>query len=218
MPIKPDYTIHGDKCHYGWDRSIEPALKVTPGSVVEIEAVDAGGGQITAGSTLEDVNNIDMGKVNPVTGPVYVEDAEPGDALKVTIMSLKPSGWGWTAVIPDFGLLADQFKESALYIWEYDADSLAPAPYLKGARVPLKPFPGTIGVAPAPSGAHKVLNPRPVGGNMDTRDLSAGTILYLPVEVPGRSRSRALCFPSVTRTQPKATARSAARPSKAPCR
>jgi acetamidase/formamidase len=185
MPIKPDYTIHGDKCHYGWDRSIAPVLKVTPGSVVEIEAVDAGGGQISADSTLEDVKNIDFERVNPVTGPVFVDGAEPGDALKVTIMSLKSSGWGWSAVIPGFGLLADQFDEPALYIWEYDAQTLAPASYLKGARVPLKPFPGTIGVAPAPSGAHSVVNPRPVGGNMDTRDLSAGSVLYLPVEVPG---------------------------------
>ena len=185
MPIKPDYTIHGDKCHYGWDRSIAPALKVTPGSVVEIEAVDAGGGQITAESTLEDVKNIDFERVNPVTGPVYVDGAEPGDALKVTIMSLKASGWGWSAVIPGFGLLADQFDAPALYIWEYDPQTLAPASYLKGARVPLKPFPGTIGVAPAPSGAHSVVNPRSVGGNMDTRDLSAGSVLYLPVEVPG---------------------------------
>ena len=185
MQIKPDYTIHGNKCHYRWDRSIEPVLKVDPGSVVEIEAVDAGGGQITVDSTAEDVNNIDMGRVNPVTGPVYIAGAEPGDALKVTLLSFKPSGWGWTAVIPEFGLLADQFEEPALYIWEYDPVSLAPAPYLKGAKVPLKPFPGTIGVAPAAEGEHEILPPRRVGGNMDTRDLSEGTVLYLPVEVPG---------------------------------
>ena len=100
MPIKPDYTIHGDKCHYGWNRSIEPVVKVSPGSILEIEAVDAGGGQITSDSTLEDVKNIDFDRVNPVTGPVYVDGVEPGDALKVTILSLKPSGWGWSAVIP----------------------------------------------------------------------------------------------------------------------
>ena len=111
MPIKPDYTIHGDKCHFGWNRSIEPAVKVAPGSILEIEAVDAGGGQITSDSTLEDVKNLDFEKVKPVTGPVYVDGAEPGDALKVTILSLKPSGWGWSAVIPGFGLLADQFEE-----------------------------------------------------------------------------------------------------------
>ena len=160
-------------------------VNVVPGSILEIEAVDAGGGQITSDSTLEDVKNIDFEKVNPVTGPVYVDGAEPGDALKVTILSLKPSGWGWSAVIPGFGLLADQFEEPALHIWKYDPISLAPAPYLKGATVPLKPFPGTIGVAPAPEGDHSVVNPRRVGGNMDTRDLSEGTVLFLPVEVPG---------------------------------
>jgi acetamidase/formamidase len=185
MPIKPDYTIHGDQCHFGWDRSLPPVLRVKPGSVVEIETVDAGGGQIHRNSTLTDVENLDFGKVNPVTGPVYVEGAEPGDALKVTLLAFKSAGWGWSAVIPGFGLLADQFLEPALHIWEYEADFQTPAPYLKGAKVPLKPFPGTIGVAPAPEGGHSVVNPRRVGGNMDTRDLSIGSVLYLPVEVPG---------------------------------
>ena len=111
MPIKPDYTIHGDKCHYGWNRSIEPVVKVSPGSILEIEAVDAGGGQITRDSTLEDVKNIDFEKVNPVTGPVYVDGAKPGDALRVTILSLKPSGWGWSAV-SDVRAAADGFRWS----------------------------------------------------------------------------------------------------------
>jgi acetamidase/formamidase len=185
MPITPDYTIHGDQCHFGWDRSIPPVVKVNPGDVVEVETIDASGGQINVDSTLEDVKNLDFEKVNPVTGPVYIEGAEAGDALKVTILSFTPSGWGWSAVIPGFGLLADQFDEPALHIWQYDAQTLAPAPYLKGAKVPLKPFPGTIGVAPAAQGGHSVVNPRRVGGNMDTRDIGAGAVLYLPVEVPG---------------------------------
>jgi len=185
MQIKPDYIIHADQYHFGWDRSIPPVVKVKPGSVVAVETVDASGGQISADSSLEDVKNLDFEKVNPVTGPVYIEGAEPGDVLKVTILSFKPSGWGWSAVIPGFGLLADQFEEPALHIWRYDPQTLAPAPYLKGARVPLKPFPGTIGVSPAEQGGHSVVNPRRVGGNMDTRDLGAGTVLYLPVEVPG---------------------------------
>ena len=124
------------------DERLQPALEQKSGTGL---GYITGGGQITAESTLEDVKNIDFERVNPVTGPVYVEGAEPGDALKVTIMSLKASGWGWSAVIPGFGLLADQFDEPALYIWEYDPQTLAPASYLKGARVPLKPFPGTIG-------------------------------------------------------------------------
>jgi acetamidase/formamidase len=185
MQIKPDYTVHKEQGHFGWNRSIPPALTVPSGSVVEIETIDAGGGQLSAHSTLEEVAALDFSRVNPVTGPVFVEGAEPGDVLKVTLLSFKPSGWGWTAIIPGFGLLADRFDQPALHIWEYDPETLAPAPYRHGTKVPLKPFPGTIGVAPGEEGEHSVVNPRRVGGNMDTRDLSVGTVLYLPVEVPG---------------------------------
>jgi acetamidase/formamidase len=110
---------------------------------------------------------------------------EPGDILKVTLLSFAPSGWGWTANIPGFGLLADDFKEPALNIWHYDAHSLAPALFGSRARVPLKPFTGTIGVAPGEPGLHSIVPPRRVGGNMDVRDIARGTELFLPVEVPG---------------------------------
>jgi len=185
MAIKPDYTLTSDQIHYGWNRSIEPVIKVASGSVVMFETVDASGGQIRADSTLDDVANLDFARVNPVTGPVYVEGAQPGDALKATILAFELAGWGWSAVIPGFGLLADQFSEPALHIWRYDARSLAPADFVQGARVPLKPFPGTIGVAPAEEGDHSVVNPRRIGGNMDTRDIGIDSVLYLPVEVPG---------------------------------
>jgi acetamidase/formamidase len=134
---------------------------------------------------VADVTALDFAKVNPVTGPVLVDGAAPGDALKVTIESFQPSGWGWTANIPGFGLLADQFAEPALHLWKYDPTTLAPALYGPGGAVPLKPFAGTIGVAPAEPGLHSIVPPRRVGGNMDIRDLAAGTTLYLPVEVPG---------------------------------
>ncbi|MBW1721481.1 MAG: acetamidase/formamidase family protein [Deltaproteobacteria bacterium] len=183
--IQPDYTVHKESSHFGWNPSLSPALTVSPGSVVEIETVDASGGQLSARSTLEEVAALDFSRVNPVTGPVFVDGAQPGDALKVTILSFDPSGWGWTAVIPGFGLLADRFKNPALHIWEYDPKTLAPAEFRPGIRVPLKPFPGTIGVAPGERGEHSVVNPRRVGGNMDTRDIGEGTVLYLPVEVPG---------------------------------
>ena len=95
-------------------------------------------------------------------------------------------GWGWTANIPGFGLLADQFKEPALHIWKYDAERLRRRPCSAAcAAVPLKPFCGTIGVAPAEPGLHSVVPPRQVGGNMDIRDLSIGAELFLPIEVKG---------------------------------
>ncbi|MEQ9245843.1 MAG: acetamidase/formamidase family protein [Nitratireductor sp.] len=180
-----DYTIHGRHHHFGWDHSIPPAKRVTPGSTLEFECLDSGSGHFSPDSTVDDIATLDFSKVNPVNGPIYVEGAKPGDALKVEILSFKPSGFGWTANIPGFGLLADQFKDPALTLWNYDAASLEPAAFGKHGRVPLKPFAGTIGLAPAEPGLHSVVPPRRMGGNLDIRDLAAGTTLYLPVEVEG---------------------------------
>src|SRR5262245_4577338 len=185
LPAKPNHTIHKYQSHFGWDNSNKPVVTIKPGEAIEFHPVDSSGGQFSPSSTVADVPKLDFGKVNPVAGPVYIDGAEPGDAIKVTLLAFEPSGWGWTANIPGFGLLADQFKQPALHIWKYDAASLAPAMYGPGGRVPLKPFCGTIGLAPAEPGPHSVVPPRRVGGNMDIRDLSAGTELYLPVEVKG---------------------------------
>ena len=185
MPIDCTHTIHKGCSHFGWDNSFAPTLTVAPGDTVEFETVDSSGGQLGPDSTVADVSSLDFGKVNPVTGPVVIDGAEPGDAVKVTLLGFQPSGWGWTASIPGFGLLADQFPDPALHIWTYDAGSLAPALYGPGGKVPLKPFCGTIGLAPAEAGLHSIVPPRRVGGNMDIRDLSAGSELYLPVEVAG---------------------------------
>ncbi|AZN97237.1 acetamidase [Mesorhizobium sp. M9A.F.Ca.ET.002.03.1.2] len=180
-----DYTIHGRHHHFGWDNSFAPAERVAPGSTIEFQCLDSSGGQLQADSTVADIAKLDFSRINPVTGPIFVEGAEPGDALKVTIEMFKPSGFGWTANIPGFGLLADDFPQPALNIWTYDAASLEPALFGRQARVPLKPFAGTIGNAPAEMGLHSVVPPRRVGGNLDIRDLAAGTTLYLPVEVAG---------------------------------
>jgi acetamidase/formamidase len=160
-------------------------LRITPGSSIEFETIDSSGGQLNPESTVDAVRQLDFAKVNPVTGPVFVDGAEPGDALKITILSFSPSGWGWTANIPGFGLLSDEFRDAALHLWAYDSATLAPALYGRWGKVPLKPFAGTIGLAPAAAGLHSIVPPRRVGGNMDIRDLAAGTELYLPVEVAG---------------------------------
>lgn len=180
-----NYTIHGRHHHFGWDNALAPAERVAPGSTIFFECLDSSGGQLSPESTVEDIARLDFARINPVTGPIFVDGAEPGDALKVTIEEFKPSGFGWTANIPGFGLLADDFKEPALTIWKYDASTLEPALFCKHGRVPLKPFAGTIGNAPAEKGLHSVVPPRRVGGNLDIRDLAAGTTLYLPVEVAG---------------------------------
>ncbi|PKR88281.1 acetamidase [Pleomorphomonas diazotrophica] len=185
MCVACDYTIHRRDHHYGWSRDYPPAAVAKSGSTIHFECLDSSGGQLGTGSTAADVVNLDFAKVNPVTGPVYVEGAEPGDVLKVDIREFVPSGIGWTAVIPGFGLLADQFTDPALHIWTYAPGTMAPSLFGPGGSVPLKPFAGTIGVAPSEPGVHSVVPPRRVGGNLDIRDLSSGVTLYLPVEVEG---------------------------------
>jgi acetamidase/formamidase len=185
MIISSDHTIHKENRHFGWDASLAPALTVAPGSVVTFEVPDASGGQFTPQSRAEDIAALDFTRVNPVTGPVRVEGAVRGDALKITLLGFELIDWGWTAIIPGFGLLADFFPDPALYIWRFPPEPGALAVYGPGGRVPLRPFPGTIGLAPAAPGRHEVINPRRVGGNLDTRDLTEGAVLYLPVEADG---------------------------------
>jgi len=179
------HTLHAHQHHFGWDRSLSPILSVKPGETVAFHCPDAAGGQFHPKSAASDIAALDFGRINPVVGPVLVEGAEPGDALKVTFGAFSPSGFGWTANIPGFGLLADQFPDPALHIWSYAPDLKTPALFSSLARVPLKPFTGTIGLALAEPGLHSVVPPRRTGGNLDVRDLASGSVLYLPVEVEG---------------------------------
>lgn len=184
-PHGPVSTIHSHQHHIGWNNAFPPVAKAAPGDVLEFDCLDPSCGQITPDWKAADLARLDFGKINPTLGPIEVDGAEPGDALRITFLGYQNSGWGWTANIPGFGLLADQFKEPALHIWKYDATLSKPAMFGGLAAVPLKPFCGTIGVAPAEPGLHSVVPPRQVGGNMDIRDISLGAELFLPVEVKG---------------------------------
>lgn len=175
-------TIHDHDHHFGWDNSLEPLLTIAPGEQVEIHTIDSGGGQLTETSTAADVAQIDFGKVNPVNGPIFIEGAEPGDAVEIEILDFDESGWGWTGIIPGFGLLADEFSEPFMNISRYDSQRVEFQP---GIHLPTRPFPGTIGLALSEPGVHSVVPPRAQGGNLDVRDLTQGTKLWLPVAVPG---------------------------------
>lgn len=179
------HTIHAGHQHMTWDNSRAPAITVAPGDTVTFEDIDATSGQLTSESTVESIRELDFALVNPISGPVYVDGAEPGDALKVTLQDFDPSAWAWTAIVPGFGLLADDFPDPAIHIWSYERSFTAPALFGSHARVPLKPFCGTIGVASATDGAFSTIPPYATGGNMDIRDLTLGVELYLPVQVNG---------------------------------
>ena len=176
------HTIHRHRHHFGWDNALEPVLEVEPGDLAEFEVIDASGGQLTRHSTAADVAAIDFARVNPVTGPIAVKGARPGDVLEVEIAGFGPQSWGWTGIIPGFGLLADEFPEPYLKTWDL---SHGKAEFAHGIEIPIQPFPGTIGVALPEPGVHSIVPPRQNGGNMDIRHLTRGTRLYLPVWVEG---------------------------------
>ena len=178
------HAVRPEAFNYVWDNTIEPALEVDSGEVVNFTVRDASDEQIQANSTSEDVAKLDFGHVNPVSGPVYVRGAQPGDVLAVEILEFRPREWGWTALIPGFGLLADEFPEPWLRISRVEAER-GRVLFAEGIELPYEPFPGTIGVAPAEPGAHSIVPPSRWGGNMDTKHLRVGTTLYLPVGVEG---------------------------------
>jgi acetamidase/formamidase len=178
------HAVRREAFNYVWDNSIEPALEVDSGELVEFTVRDASDEQIRVGSTAEDVAKLDFEHVNPVSGPVYVKDARPGDVLAIEILEFRPRDWGWTALIPGFGLLADEFPEPWLRISRVEAQR-GKVIFAEGIELPYEPFPGTIGVAPAEPGPHSIVPPSRWGGNMDTKHLRVGTTLYLPVGVEG---------------------------------
>ena len=173
-------TIH--ERHHGWDRSLQPVAEIESGTELTFEVAEASGGQVTTGSSSAALSTLDFLTVNPVTGPIFVRGAAPGDILEVEIRAIEPAGWGWTGIIPGFGLLADEFPEPWLQIWKVGGDR---ATGLRDVAIPVRPFPGTIGVALAEPGTHSIVPPRQNGGNMDIKHLVAGTRLLLPVWVDG---------------------------------
>jgi len=178
-------TIHdfGSHAHIGWDKDLKPIAEVDPGQTITYEITEASGGQFNRDSTNETLAGLDFSKVNPVAGPVYVKGAEPGDTLEIEMLQFRQLDWGWTGIIPGFGLLADQFKDPYLKIFDLKNENTTE--FLPGIDLFIKPFPGTMGVALSDAGNHSIIPPRQNGGNIDIRHLTSGTKLYLPIHVEG---------------------------------
>ncbi|MGI8576948.1 MAG: acetamidase/formamidase family protein [Nocardioidaceae bacterium] len=168
--------------HTVWDNAIEPVATVPPGETVTIEVANSSGGQIIRDSTVDAVTNLNFDNVNPVTGPLAVVGAEPGDSIVVDIIDIDVDTWGWTAAIPGFGLLADHFPEPHLRI---STITRADVEFLPCLHLPAVPMIGTIGLAPAEPGPAPMVPPHRGGGNMDIRHVTAGARLLLPVAVAG---------------------------------
>jgi acetamidase/formamidase len=185
MPILDTPSVHvgREQNHLAWDPAIPPVATVASGDLVAFDCLDASNGQLTAESTTADLQTLDFERVDQVTGPVEISGAEPGDTLQVDVVDLEPADWGWTANIPGFGLLADDFPDPFYKVTPVPGGS-GVTEFWPGIHVPLAPFCGEMGVAPR-AGPLSTIPPDVHGGNMDTRHLVVGSTLFLPVFVPG---------------------------------
>ena len=172
-------TLSKDHRVFSFDGDAEPALRVPAGTRVRLETADCFDDQVrTPGDVLD---AIDWDRVNPATGPVFVEGAEPGDVLSVLIESVDIPDSGVMAVAPGIGVHAGDVAEQAHRIVAIEGGV---ARIADGIAVPLRPMIGVIGVAPAGAPV-TTASPGAHGGNMDTRLIGAGTLLYLPVAHDG---------------------------------
>jgi acetamidase/formamidase len=172
-----------DQVHFTWDAGNAPVLTVESGDTVVVHTRDVSDDQIGPDSTVDVIAGLDWDRVYPLAGPIGVAGAEPGDTLAVEVLDLHTQGWGWTAILPGLGLLPDDFPDAYLRIFDLSDGDLVH--FREDIKIPIEPFMGTMGVCPAGASAQPVMPPGSFGGNMDTRQLTRGTTLYLPVQVPG---------------------------------
>jgi acetamidase/formamidase len=176
------HHICSTNLHSVWDNKLDPACEVSSGDSIELAVPDASYRQIGRESGADDLGTVDFSLMNPLAGPVFVRGARRGDTLEVEILGVETDTWGWTGIVPGFGLLAEDFPRPWLRISEIEQ---AWVRFADGVEVPCRPFPGTIGVAPDRPGPHSVIPPSEFGGNLDVRYLTVGTRLFLPVGVEG---------------------------------
>jgi acetamidase/formamidase len=170
-----------DRVHYTWDVSHEPVLTIDSEDVVVLQTRDVSDNQITPSSDASAIATLNWDRVYPLAGPIAVRGARPGDTLAIEILDIHTLGWGWTAIIPGFGLLPDDFKNPYLKIFDLTRGDFT---YLReDIAIPIEPFFGTMGVCPAGASKQAVMPPGIFGGNLDTRQLTRGTTLFLPVQV-----------------------------------
>jgi len=175
------YKLDSDAVHYAWDNALPPRLHVDSGDTVIISCRDSSDGRYRRGMTTADMRPY-TAKGHPLTGPIAVRDAHPADVLQIDVLDLVPGEVGYTSFVPGRGLLSDDFPRPSLKMWELDGRF---AELRSGIRIPLEPFLGVMGVAVTEPGEHSTIPPRAQGGNMDVKQLTKGSTLYLPIQVEG---------------------------------
>jgi acetamidase/formamidase len=180
-----EHRLDAGEVHKEWNNAIPPRLEIDPGDTVVFDTRDAADGYYSRASTHADVIGRGPFRGHPLTGPVRVRGARPGHTLVVEVLDVRPAlDWGWTAIRPGRGLLPEaDFAKPYLNIWDL-SDGIH-ARMARAVAVPIEAFPGVMGVALDEPGGHSTMPPRRNGGNMDIRQLAAGSTLFLPVLVDG---------------------------------
>jgi acetamidase/formamidase len=181
---EPEFVLTADQTHNKFSQAIPPVVRVPSGSVIEAFTHEATGGQLDIHSTMEDWEKVDFDKIHTLTGPIYVEGAEAGDVLAVELLELEPGEWGWTATTTEMGFLKGEKETAQLKTYKLDKENNR-VQFVEGISIPLKPFPGVMGVAPPTDEMLVTFPPRANGGNMDDPNLVVGTTVYFPVFVEG---------------------------------
>ena len=183
--IASTHHLDRETVHREWNNALPPRLTIDPGDTVVFDTRDAADGYYSPASSHADVIGRGPFRGHPLTGPVSVRGARRGDVLSVEILEVKPAAtFGWTAIRPGRGLLPEaEFPKPFLTIW--DLSDGTHARMGRDIKVPIAPFPGVMGVALDEPGGHSTMPPRKNGGNMDIKQLVAGTTLSLPVWVDG---------------------------------
>lgn len=171
-----------------FDKSQPPVLTINPGDTVSIETMAASDNQVIPGVSVEKVKQmndaIEGRGPHTVTGPIYVNGAEPGDILKIHFDKIVPRPYASNNSLPGRGLLPERFPQGQIKYFYLDLTKNQ-MEFAPGIVVPLKPFPGIVAVAHAESGKFNTSPPGKFGGNMDLREMTEGTTLYLPVLTKG---------------------------------
>jgi acetamidase/formamidase len=177
------HHLHDEQVHFTWDAGNQAVLNIDSGDTVVVWTRDVSDNQIKPDSDTSVIDGLDWDRVYPLSGPIAIDGAQPGDTLAIEILDIHTQGWGWTAILPGLGLLPEDFPNAYLRVFDLSHGDLA---YMRDdIAIPLEPFFGTMGVCPAGASAQPVMPPGTFGGNMDTRQLVRGATLYLPVEVQG---------------------------------
>lgn len=169
-----------EQIHFSFSKSFQPVVRVLPGEKVIFETQDALCGTAPRGRN-EIFPDLDLSRVNPVTGPVEIESAEKGDTLVIEIEDIKLASYGSIQAFRNIGPIpgfVDQNRTRTIEIKEelsiFDSH----------IKLPIRPMVGTIGVAPA-EGEVWAVHPGPHGGNMDNNEIRTGVKIYFPVFVDG---------------------------------